>query len=61
MYVGTSWVPICYFFHLQVTVQSLFTGVFYLFTAVVSWTTYAEIRDTSIAKKNAYAMANALQ
>mmetsp|Transcript_38885 Transcript_38885/g.81345 ORF Transcript_38885/g.81345 Transcript_38885/m.81345 type:complete len:225 (-) Transcript_38885:54-728(-) len=46
---------------LFVTVQSLFTGVFYLFTAVVAWTTYAEIRDSSIANKNAKAMANALQ
>ena len=48
-------------FYLQVTVQSLFTGVFYLFMTVVSWTTYAKSRDFSIVKKNAKAMADALQ
>lgn len=42
---------------LFVSIQSLVTGVFYLFAAVVSWTVYAESRDSSIAKKNAMAMA----
>lgn len=38
--------------------QSLLTGVFYLFTAVVSWTVFIESRDTSIATKNARAVAD---
>ena len=42
---------------LFVSVQSLLTGVLYLFSAVVSWITFAESRDSSIAKKNADAMA----
>mmetsp|Transcript_51594 Transcript_51594/g.109726 ORF Transcript_51594/g.109726 Transcript_51594/m.109726 type:complete len:270 (+) Transcript_51594:169-978(+) len=46
---------------LFVTAQSLFTGVFYLFTAVVSWITFAESRDLSVANKNALAMANAMR
>ena len=41
----------------QVTVQSLLTGVFYLFTAVVSWMIFTESRDSIIARKNALAMA----
>lgn len=45
---------------LFVSVQSLITGVLYLFTAVVSWTTFAESRDSSMAKKNAMALADTL-
>ena len=45
---------------LFVTAQSLATGVLYLFAAVVSWTVWAESRDSSIAKKNARAIADAL-
>lgn len=45
---------------LFVSVQSLLTGVFYLFTAVISWTFFIESRDSSVAKKNAMAMANTL-
>ena len=45
---------------LFVTAQSLATGVLYLFAAVVSWTVWAETRDSSIAKKNARAIADAL-
>ncbi|KAL7540858.1 hypothetical protein ACHAXR_010427 [Thalassiosira sp. AJA248-18] len=43
---------------LFVSVQSLLTGVFYLFTAVLSWMVFIESRDTSIAKKNAAAMVD---
>lgn len=46
---------------LFVTVQSLVTGVVYLLAAVMSWTVFAESRDTSIARKNAIAMAETMQ
>jgi hypothetical protein len=44
----------------QVSVQSLLTGVFYLFTAVVSWTVFAESRDKYIARENAKAIGDTL-
>mmetsp|Transcript_2465 Transcript_2465/g.5203 ORF Transcript_2465/g.5203 Transcript_2465/m.5203 type:complete len:102 (-) Transcript_2465:72-377(-) len=43
-----------------VSVQSLLTGVIYLLTAVISWTVFAESRDSSIARKNAVAMADTM-
>ena len=43
---------------LLVSVQSLLTGVVYLFASVVSWITFIESRDSSIASKNARAMYN---
>jgi len=45
---------------LFVSVQSLLTGVLYLFAAVVSWTVFAESRDSSVARKNAQAMADSM-
>ena len=45
----------------KVTVQSLLTGIIYLLAAVMSWTVFAESRDTSIARKNAMAMAETMQ
>lgn len=44
----------------QVSVQSLLTGVFYFFTAVVSWTVFAESRDNYIARENAKAIGDTL-
>ena len=43
---------------LLVSIQSLLTGVVYLFASVVSWITFIESRDSSIARKNARAMYN---
>ena len=53
---ATHWFPV----PSQVSVQSLLTGVIYLFAAVVSWTTFAESRDSSVAKKHAMAIADTL-
>jgi hypothetical protein len=45
---------------LFVSVQSMATGVFYLVTAVVSWSAFADSRDSKIATKNAEALANTI-
>ena len=43
---------------LLVSIQSLLTGVVYLFASVVSWITFIESRDSSIARKNAQCIMN---